>query len=109
MAEKVLGKITDAEFGMVRDYPFLFGLQLRFKLGDGCSIGCGFAYTINISRECRWEENERQEAITKSVEEIYRILDDAKVNYVSDLVNKPVEVEIEKNTFKGFRILTEVL
>lgn len=37
------------------------------------------------------------------------ILKAAKVNYVSELINKPVEVTIENNTFKNFRILTEVL
>ena len=109
MTEKVLGKITSAEYGMVYDYPFLFGIQLTFKLADGCGIGCGSRYTINISKECRWEKNERQEAITGSVDELYKILSDAKVDHVSGLINKPVEVTIENNTFKDFRILTEVL
>ena len=109
MIEKVLGKITKAEYGMVRDYPFLFGLQLRFQLGDGTSVGCGGKYTENIGKACKWEESERKDAIVKTVEEVNKILKDAKVNYVSELVNKPVEVEIEKNTFKDFRILTEVL
>lgn len=31
MTEKMLGKITFAEYGQVDDYPFLFGLQLGFK------------------------------------------------------------------------------
>lgn len=109
MTGKILGKITKAEYGMISDYPFWFGLQLYFSLGDGTSIGCGGRYTINISKECRWEESERSEAITNSVEEVHKILNDAKVNYVSQLVGKPVEVEIENNTFKDFRILTEVL
>lgn len=109
MEEKILGKITKVNFGQVRDYPFLFGLQLDFKLGDGNYIGCGSRYTINISKECRWEESERNAAVVKMVEELDKILKDAKVNYVSDLVNKPVEVVIESNTFKDFRILTEVL
>lgn len=109
MTEKVLGKITSAEYGTVGDYPFLFGLQLRFKLADGCSIGCGSKYTINISKECRWGKSERQEAITSSVDQLHKILLDAKVNYVSELINKPVEVTIESNTFKDFRVLTEVL
>lgn len=109
MEEKILGKITKANFGQVRDYPFLFGLQLDFKLADGCYIGCGSKYTINISKECRWEESERYSAFVKMIEELDKILRDAKVNYVSDLVNKPVEVVIESNTFKDFRILTEVL
>lgn len=109
MTGKILGKITSAEFGQVRDYPFLFGLQLDFKLGDGSFIGSGSHYTINISAECRWEESERHAAIVKIIEHANKILEDAKVNYVAQLVNKPVEVEIEQNTFKDFRILTEVL
>lgn len=109
MTGKILGKITSAEYGMVRDYPFLFGLQLRFNLGDGTSIGCGGRYTVNISKACKWTAEERQEAITNSVDEVNKILNDAKVSFVSQLVNKPVEVEIEQNCFKSFRILTEVL
>lgn len=109
MNGKYLGKITRAEFGTVRDYPFLMGLQLDFSFdGSGCS--CGGKYTVNIGSSCKWnDQNERQAAITKHIDEVYQILTDAKVNYVSQLVGKPVEVTIEDNTFKDFRILTEVL
>ena len=69
----------------------------------------GGAHTVNIDKQCRWEESERQQVITVTMEQLYKILNEAKVNYVSQLINKPVEVEIEANTFKGFRILTEVL
>ena len=109
MTEKILGKITKAEYGIVRDYPFLFGLQLCFNLEDGTSIGCGSRYTINIGKACKWTTEERQHRITESVDEVHKILKDAKVDYVSKLKGMPVEVEIEKNTFKNFRILTEVL
>ena len=109
MTGKILGKINFAEYGTVRDYPFLIGLQLGFKLGDGTGVMDGGSNTINISKECRWEETEREAAITVSVEKVYQILKNAKVNYVSELINKPVEVTIDKNCFKDFRILTEVL
>ena len=109
MTGKVLGKITSAEFGTIRDYPFLIGLQLGFKLADGCCIACGGKYTVNINKECKWEKSERQEVVTSKIEDIDKVLKDAKVNYVSQLVGKPVEVTIESNTFKDFRILTEVL
>ena len=109
MTGKILGKITFAEYGTVKDIPFLFGLQLGFKIGDGASVTDGGSNTINISKECRWEEADREAAITVSVEKVHKILEDAKVNYVSQLINKPVEVTIEKNCFKDFRILTEVL
>ena len=109
MTGKILGKIDFAEYGTVKDYPFLIGLQLGFKLGDGTHVMDGGSNTINISKECKQEEAERESVITVSVEKVYQILKDAKVNYVSELVNKPVEVTIEKNCFKDFRILTEVL
>ena len=109
MTGKILGKITFAEYGTVKDHPFLMGLQLGFKLGDGTNVMDGGSNTVNISKECRWEEAEREAAITVSVEKIHKILEDAKVNYVSELINKPVEVTIDKNCFKDFRILTEVL
>lgn len=108
MIEKYLGKITFAEFGTVHDYPFLIGLQLGFSMG-GSGVFDGGKYTVNINPECRWEESERTVAITAMVENISTILKDAKAQYVSDLINKPVEVTLENNTFKDFRILTEVL
>ena len=109
MIERVLGKIVSAEYGMVKDYPFLFGLQLNFKIGDGTFVGCGCKYTENIREDCKWTKEERQSSITKSVEKVNQILKDAKINYVSQLIGKPVEVIIENNSFKDFRILTEVL
>ncbi len=108
MTTKELGKITFAEFGTIRDYSFLIGLQLGFRMGES-GIMDGGKYTVNISPEYKWKELNRETTITKSVEEVDRILKDAKVNYVSELVNKPVEVMMENNTFKDFRILTEVL
>lgn len=63
MDGKILGKINFAEYGTVRDYPFLIGLQLGFKLGDGSGVMDGGSNTINISKECKWEESEREAAI----------------------------------------------
>lgn len=108
MTTKELGKITFAEFGTIRDYPFLIGLQLGFHMG-GSAIMDGGKYTVNISKNANWRDLNREATITKSIEEVDRILEDAKVNYVSELLNKPVEVTMENNTFKDFRILTEVL
>lgn len=108
MEEKYLGKITHAEFGQYPDRPFLFGLQLCFEFNRG-GVCDGARYTVNISPECRWEEFERLEAIKNMIEHLDKILTDAKVNHVSKLKNKPVEVTLYNNTFKDFRILTEVI
>ena len=109
MTEKMLGKITHAEFGIDKDYPCLIGLQLSFSFG-GSGVSDGGKYTFNIDKSCRaWKVNERLQAITEHIEDIYDLLNAAKVHYVSELVGKPVEVTIEENMFKDFRILTEVL
>lgn len=108
MPEKVLGKIDFAEFGTIKEYPFLIGLQLGFSM-VGSGIMDGGKYTVNISPECKWKDNEREKVITQTMVFVADILKDAKVNYISELINKPVEVTIENSTFKDFRILTEVL
>ena len=109
MVRKELGKIKSAEFGMVRDRPFLFGLQLTFSMG-GSGVGDGGVYTVNLSPECKWERMyDRVITVTKIIDDTNKILSDAKVNYVSQLTNKPVEVTLDGNCFKEFRILTEVL
>lgn len=107
MTEKRLGKIDSVKFGFVPDYPFLFGLILSFKLGNRSGIGC--SYTVNISDACKWSPDERSKGIEKTIDKIVEIMKDAQVNYVTQLQDVPVEVTIENNTFKDFRILTEVL
>lgn len=110
MTGKILGKISKAEYGTIRDYPMYIGLQLWFSLSDSSFCGDGGSCTVNISKSARWlSEADKYSEIIGNIERINSILADAKVNYVSELINKPVEVEIDKNTFKSFRILTEVL
>lgn len=109
MTEKVLGKITRAEFGTVKDQPFLIGLQLSFSFG--CSaVSDGGKYAVNINRLCRtWEQGEPLQTVSEHIEDIYSLLNAAKVHYVSELIGKPVEITLDGNMFKGFRLLTEVL
>jgi len=108
--QKLLGKISSAQFGMIPDHPYLMGLQLTFHFnGSGSGVGDGGRYTENISESCRFTNTTRAEAITAIVDKTAEILKAAKVHYVSELVNKPVEVTLDGNLFKSFRILTEVL
>ena len=109
MTETVLGKITSAEFGRVKDYPFLVGIQFEFKLSNCGFIGDGGKYTVNLSDQCHWDASVRESAIVCSIERVYALLKEARVNYVSELLGKPVEVTVENSCFKDFRILTEVL
>jgi len=104
------GKIEKVEFGFVHDIDFLFGLQLGFKLSDGWHVSSINNLTnVEHSKYSKFTVEERNEGIVKCMLEVIKILRDAKVNEVKDLVGKPVIVRIENNTFKEFRILTEVL
>ena len=108
MNNKTLGKIVYAEFGRYPERPFLFGLQLGFEF-KGSGIFDGGRYTVNISDACRWERSEKLDALEEMINHTNKILADAKVDCVSQLIGKPVEVILENHTFKDFRILTEVL
>lgn len=108
LESRELGRITKAEFGLCEDRPFLFGLKLMFE-GQGWGVGDGGRFMLNISKACKWSEEERMKAITASADYVAQILADAKVSNVSQLVGKPVEITFENRTFKSFRILTEVL
>lgn len=108
MDGKVLGRIFMAEFGTYDGYPYLIGLHLGFNISNKAVMDGG-KYTVNISSKCKCTPEERASSITELFEKVAEILKDAKVDCVSNLIGKPVEVTIEKNTFKDFRILTEVL
>ena len=108
MLEKRLGKIDFAEFGSMRDYPFQLGLQLGFSM-SGSGVMDGGKYTVNMSPDCVWEIGARHSNLAESLDHLAKILKDAKVNYVSELRGKPVEITLESGIFKDFRILTEVL
>ncbi|HDR8084552.1 TPA: hypothetical protein QCY76_000601 [Bacillus cereus] len=110
MDGKFLGKIEKAEFGTWRDRPFLMGLQLEFRFDGNSRVSCGGRHLINISELCDWEsDDEKYKAYQRVLEETNKFLQDAKVNTVSELVGKPIEITIENQMYKEFRILTEVL
>ncbi len=110
MATKTeLGKIETAEFKLINGY--LLGLELCFLLNGGGSGICDSGRNmVNVNEECEWDlPRQRSEAMEKVMDSIHTILEAAKVDCVSKLKNVPVEVIIEGNSFKSFRILTEVL
>jgi len=106
MIRKVLGKIESVSFGFVTEREFLFGLSLTFRFESGGVQGND---TINIGKECKWTITERQRAIAEMIDRVAEVMRAAKVLDVADLKGKPVEVTLEDDWYKSFRILTEVL
>lgn len=109
--DKKLGKITDAQFGLIPDHSYLMGIILTFSMdGGSMEVSCGGTYTVNVSKECKWPaKGERAEAICRAWDDIKDLLDEAKVHTIEELKGIPVEIILKDRTFKSFRVLTEVL
>lgn len=97
--EKILGKIESIHFGNHLDYPW-FGLVITFS-GPGWGVTSGIKYYINLDKD-------HKDDALELLYFIEGLLAKAKVHDVYDLIGKPVEVELDHNTFKDFRILEEV-
>jgi hypothetical protein len=115
MNDVVLGKIKSVRFGIGGYNDIQFGLDLQFGSDgvDGWGVGnfYGFLdYTrVEHDENCKWTEDERNAQCIKTMKYISKILNDAKVNNITDLKGIPVEVTFEKNMIKDWRVLTEVL
>jgi hypothetical protein len=109
---KELGKITSCEFGFGGYQDAMMGLKLSFLGpwgGCGSFISGGWQASITVGEYTKWTDEERNQQRVEMVEKIDKILSDAKVDSISQLKGMPVECEIEGNTIKDWRILTEVL
>ncbi len=112
--EHILGKITKARYGFGGYQGAMIGLELEFgtpvwSVGDG--IYGGWAYGIvDPDKHSKWGEEERSKQVLEMTKTICKILKDAKVDSISELVGKPVEIACEGwNKNISWRILTEVL
>jgi hypothetical protein len=113
-ARKELMKIRSVSFGLGGYQGCQFGLFLDFeqKGGSGVSdfVTGGWDYqSIKVDEYTKWTEKERDHEMTLMCKTISKILSAAKVNDVQHLKGKPVEVVIEGNMLKSWRILEEVI
>lgn len=107
-------KIRSVSFGLGGYQGCQFGLFLDFeqKGGSGVSdfVTGGWDYqSIKVDEYTKWTEKERDHEMTLMCKTISKILSAAKVNDVQHLKGKPVEVVIEGNMLKSWRILEEVI
>jgi hypothetical protein len=113
MEKKYLGKINKVQFGLVGYQEAMFGLSLDFSFDGCCCIGTtisgGWNNSIECSVHCKWTEEDRNKQRAEMCQNVNQLLLDAKVQYVDQLAGKPVELTLEGQSVKDFRILTEVL
>ena len=104
---KVLGKIEQVEFGIIHDMPHLFGLTLCLATSEASGV-----VEHIVANMKRAELSNDYTEVVEINEEIYQLLNDAKVLTIDELVGVPIEMTFDKGFFErleSFRILTEVL
>lgn len=109
---KYLGKIISAEFGIGGYNEAELGLHLTFQFGAGGTSTSKSYWDCNYvkhSEYCKWSEEDRSRGYDDIMRFLSDTLRDAKCKTVSELLNKPIEVELDGNLLKSWRILTEVL
>lgn len=109
--ETRLGKIESLRVGMGGYQDAMFGVTVCLSMqGSGVSDFKGmWGQDIKVGEHTKWSETDR----SRQFDDLVRWMDDqcrlAKVDDVMKLVGKPVEVTLDGNTLKSWRLLTEVL
>ncbi len=93
MTKTELGKMTHVKFGTDLD----LGFGLHFVL-EGKGWGTSYSETIHS-----------YESKSDMCDKVMDILKQAKVNFINELENVPVEVMFEDRLLQSWRILEEVL
>jgi len=107
---KKLGKISFAAIGHYGYQEGMIGIQFVLDL-DGTSVNDFWGYwKASVSDEgASWSNDERYDQLGKIMLRISTLLIDSKRESVPDLVGVPIEVTLDGNVMKEWRILKEVL
>lgn len=110
--KKCLGKIIDVKFGLVGYQECNLGIALLFYFdgSEGYKMkGFWDSNCVKWDSDCKWTEEDRSKHFDETMRYISDLLFKSKVDDVYKLKGIPVEVEVEENIVKSFRILEEVL
>jgi hypothetical protein len=106
---KELGKIQSAYYGLGGYQEVELGIS--FTLG-GDSWGIGDFWGMWADKPTEYASWTREEQITQhgmTADRIAKLLAEAKVNRVEQLVGIPIEITFKGSRFESWRVLTEVL
>ena len=109
MTKTMLGKIYGCFFGLLDRQ---IGLHLTFSCSDGsgmCDSLSMWDTSIKVTQSTMWTEEDRDRQYVSIVRRVSDVLMQAKKTDVSKLVGTPVELTIEDNTLRSWRVLTEVI
>ena len=110
--ETRLAKISDITFGLGGYQECMIGLHVTLE-GKGWGVGATEsawdAEKIKHTVRCKWTEKDRNKQYAEIMRYVSKLLKQAKVDSIDKLKNIPVEVTMDGNLLKSWRILEEVL
>lgn len=107
---KEIGVIEKATFGWSGYHDVQLGLSVTLKMKCSGVVSFDGFWGLERSDNCKWtEEEERCRYLGETVMRLAKILTDAKKTHVGELVGVPVEVTLDGNRLKSWRVLTEVV
>ena len=106
-----LGKIESIKFGVKESRIGLFyTLTFNNCCGTQSSNAVWDPEQVEVTEGTKWTEDDRNMELAQLMRYISKLLSEAKVDDITKLAGKPVEVTIDEfNSLKSWRILTEVL
>ena len=106
-----LGKIESIKFGLNNSRIGLFyTLSFNSCTEVQSSNDVWDPQSIQVTEGTKWTEDDRDRELAELMRYISKLLSEAKVDDITKLAGKPVEVTIDEfNSLKSWRILTEVL
>jgi hypothetical protein len=109
---KELGKIEKVRFGHCGYQDSCLGISFVLT-GKGWGLGDSKstwdAELIKHTENSQWSEEDRNKQYSEIMRYVSKLLKDAKVSNISELQGKPIEVTLDGNLLKEWRILSEVL
>ncbi len=111
MTVKKIGKIKSVSFGMGGYDGVMLGISFEFGSDKDRWGVCDFkgTWASDPSKHAEWTKKEQTVLWGEMVRFIGQLLKEANVSDINDLKDIPVEVELEGNSLKRWRILTEVI
>jgi hypothetical protein len=112
--EKLLGKIKCAEFGLGGYQGLQFGLWLDLeseskKWNVSTSISGSWSMMMEITKDTEWTDVTRDCDHLIMCKKVTELLSSARINHISQLINKPIEANFDGGKLMNWRILDEVL
>ena len=107
--KKSLGKISFVGYGFGGYQGVMMGVSFTLSTEDG---SCGDFWGYWMSKrtdDCKWTEEERITFFGKMTMRIAKVMQEAQVKEIHDLLNTPIEVIWNNDCLDSWRVLTEVI